>query len=225
MDENNPDLPGGIDRLLERKAFGELSDSERTRVLSHLREEQYTRLRRTVLLARDTAEQRIQPDPWVKERLMATFDKELPAEKRDSRRTVSRLLIRPVPLYQAGVAASLLLAVLFYFLLKQDDPGSRVAVADTVYIEKILPGSDTVRQGDALLPAEKGSMPHRAVRSGPSAPPEPTRYAVAGNTGGNSYPQQQMEEALERVVRVSDLERGRSRMQDTSLLHLLVAVY
>lgn len=225
MDENDPDLPGGIDRLLERKAFGELSDSERTRVLSHLREEQYTRLRRTVLLARDTAEQRIQPDPWVKERLMATFDKEIPAEKRDGRRTVSRLLIRPVPLYQAGVAASLLLAVLFYFLLKQDDPGSRVAAADTVYLEKVLPGSDSLRRETAPPPERVGDMPHRPARSNPPAAPDPTRYAVAGNTGGNSYPQQQMEEALKRVARVADLERGRSRIQDTSLLHLLVAVY
>jgi hypothetical protein len=228
MEEQIPDLTGGLDRLLERKAFGELSEKERSHVLRLITEDEYTRLRRTVLLAREAggAGHTLNPDPGVKERLMARFDAVKPAAGKVRSGQLSRILNHPVPVYQVGMAATLFLVFFFYFLLKQNPVQRPVAAADTVYLEKILRETDTVWL-EKQAPAEQSQK--TTLQSGKSkqvSKHDKPRYAEAKTREGeNPYQRSQMQEALTRVARVSDLEKARSRSRDTALLRLLVSVY
>lgn len=228
MEEQIPDLPGGLDRLLERKAFGELSEKEKSHVLHLITEDEYTRLRRTVLLAREAggAGHTLNPDPGVKERLMARFDEVKPATGKGRSGQLSRILNHPVPLYQVGMAATLFLVFFFYFLLKQNPVQGPVAAADTVYLEKILRETDTVWL-EKQAPEEQPQK--TALQSGKSKQVlkhDKPRYAEAKTREGeNPYQRSQMQEALSRVTLVSDLEKARSRSRDTALLRLLVSVY
>jgi len=82
---------------------------------------------------------------------------------------VAYWLTRRVPLYQAAIAASLLIILLLAFLLPARFNASRLAVTDTVYIEKTIRITDTV-----WLPDDRddGSPGHSVSDPGPARQPQ-----------------------------------------------------
>jgi len=118
-------------------------------------------------------EQPIIPDPSVKSKLMQAFDADLsnepaaapgamntpttmvatdPLNIRSSATSpgaetapgaLTRFLTYRIPLYQAGLAASVLLFFVFYLLLQNYRLPGPVAVTDTVYVEKPLMAKDS----------------------------------------------------------------------------------
>lgn len=118
-------------------------------------------------------EQPITPDPSVKSSLMQAIDADQSNEPASSVRTgnipttmvatdilnnrssvtspgaetapgaLTRFLTYRIPLYQAGLAASVLLFLVFYVLLQNYRLPGPVAVTDTVYVEKPLMAKDS----------------------------------------------------------------------------------
>lgn len=218
MEENIFDALPDFDRLLEQKSFKSLSDHERELVLQFITEEDYTQFRESVLVAKQEKNSRthpLSPDPSVKNRLLQTFRFVETSPSPPLPGVFSRFLSYGIPVYKAGIAASVLLFLVFYLLLQNYRMAGQLAVADTVYIDKPFLLKDTVwlEKPQVKIPLRvKANLHHPGTRSGGLtvlAIPENQLYAS------------QMRDAMSRMSVISELGKDKSVSQDTSLMKLV----
>jgi len=147
------DLEMIITRLIERKAFMELSPSEKETVLSKMTEEDYS-MQRMVVTSMDeiTEEDRmiLHPSPAIKHAVyerMGVNEPESDSEQVGAFAAFLAFLTRPIPAYSFAIP---LIALLFAmpWILRQEPAGEKITVAevvepilrvDTVYVETEVP--------------------------------------------------------------------------------------
>jgi len=165
----------------------------------------------------------IEPDPAIKESLMEAFDRMYPAGRKTSVVRFSHLANYPIPLYQATLAASLLILVMFFFLLQGRQPALTVAVADTVYIEKpeqpATSESRTVQSGakDYRVKEYLGNQITEETARQNNGQPRPP-------LSENRLYVRQLDEALDRIPLILSQGRERSPEYDLDLLKLVAVV-
>lgn len=207
----------GFDRLLEEKAFDALSDREKDQVLQFISEEEYNRFRETVLVAQHRLRRRqphIAPDPSVKSRLMQRFGSDAASTSGLIPRSLSYLLSHRIPVYQAALAASVLLFMLVYLFLQNHRMPLMMAVADTVYVDRPMLLKDTVWLEKSM---ERG--PELAVVN--HAAPETRDSNNAPSITENQLYASQMEDAMQRVSVISGLDKDKSVNHDAGLMKLV----
>jgi len=218
MEENIFGALPGFDRLLGQKTFEELSSRERDLVLQFITEEDYALFRESVLVARQwrsRGELPVIPDPAVKNSLMQTFR---PVEKSPPATvpgTLSRFFSYRIPLYQAGLAASVLLFLVLYLFLQSYRMPVMLAVADTVYVDRPVRLRDTVwlEKPEVNRP---GMVP--AVIRNHKAGSAPVFHFLPENPVYDS----QMRDAMNRMSVISGLGKDRSVDHDAGLMKLVV---
>ncbi|MEI6455672.1 MAG: hypothetical protein WCO93_05235 [bacterium] len=220
MEENIFDALPGFDRLLRQKSFDELSGTERDLVLRFITEADYTRFRESVMVASNrrgsgSPAATITPDPSVKNRLMQTFRQDENSVPDTAPGTLLRFLSYRIPLYQAGLAASVLLFLVFYLFLQNYRMTGQVAVADTVYIDKPVLMKDTVwlEKPEAKTPGSARADHHHpgSVSSTPAGQSVPDNPLYA----------RQMQDAMSRMSVISGLGRDKSVTHDAGLMKLV----
>ncbi len=217
MEENIFDALPGFDRMLEQKNFEALSGHEKELVLQFITEEEYNRFREVILVSQQgklSGKPLLTPDPSVKNRLMQTPGPAEKAQHTSLHGPLSRFLNYSIPLYQAGIAVSVLLFLSFYLLLQNYRMPGQVTIADTVYVDKPVLKKDTVwlqkQEVDkpGKLQAEK--QPHKTGNTKAfQSLPENQLYAS------------QMHDAMSRMSIISGLGKDKSVNHDAGLLKLL----
>jgi hypothetical protein len=220
MEENIFDALPGFDRMLEQKTFEELSDRERNLVLQFITEEDYTLFRESVVISQKRRSNgdpatTITPDPSVKNRLMQTFRPDENSPSPTVPGTLSRFLSYRIPLYQAGLAASVLLFLVFYLFLQNYRMPVRVAVADTVYVDKPVLLKDTV-----WLEKPEVKTPER-VRADHHHPGSMSSTPAVQSFPENQLYATQMQDAMSRMSVISGLSRDKSVSHDAGLMKLV----
>jgi hypothetical protein len=214
MEENIFDAIPGFDRLLEQKSFEALTGREREQVLQYISPEDYSRFRQAILVAQHERlkdELPIVPDPSVKSRLMQRSGAGERPPFRFIPPTFSRILGYRIPAYQAGLAASVLLFLVFYLLLQKAPVPARLAIADTVYVDRPVLLKDTVW----LAPP-----PHPPLAP-PNTPSKPGTPRSARQMPENQFYASQMQDALVRMSVISGLGKEKSVNNDARLLKLV----
>ena len=218
MEENIFDAIPGFDRLLEEKAFEALSNRERDQVLQFISREDYNHFREAVLVAQHGMQRReppITPDPSVKNRLMQHFDSESMPPSSSIPLSLSRLLNHRIPFYQAALAASVLLFMVIFLLLQNHRMPVRMAVADTVYVDRPMLLKDTVwLEKSGEIGPETAMIRHART--------EPRDPVPARSINENPLYTRQMDDAMRRVSVISGLEKDRSVNNDAGLMKLVI---
>ncbi len=218
MEQNIFDALPGFDRMLEQKSFEELSSQEQALVLQFITAEDYTLFRKSVLAAqqrKSAGDLPITPDPAIKNRLMQTFRSVDMAQSASVPRTLSRFFSYRIPLYQAGLAASVLLFLVLYLFLQGYRMTGQMAVADTVYVDRPVRLMDTVWlekpevNKPGMVPAENH---HPETRSAAAIQPLPENPLYAS----------QMQDAMNRMSVISGLGKDRSVDHDSGLMKLVL---
>jgi hypothetical protein len=217
MEENIFNALPGFDRMLEQKTFEALSVREKDLVLRFITKEEYNLFREAVQVSRHgklSGEPLLTPDPSVKSRLMQTFG---PAERPQSvpvSGTISRCLSYRIPLYQAALAASVLLFLVFYLLLQNDRMPVQVAIADTVYIDKPVLQKDTI-----WLEKPEVNKPNK--QQGGKRHPKAGNIPSAQSLPENPLYISQMHDAMSRMSLISGLGKDKSVHHDAGLMKLV----
>jgi hypothetical protein len=217
MEENIFDAMPGFDRLLEQKPFEALSIREREQVLQFISAEDYNRFRECVLIAQSGKPRReslIAPDPSVKSRLLQTFVSDDKPPAKSTAPSFPGFLNYRIPVYQAGIAASVLLFLVFYLLLQNYRMPVRMAVADTVYVDRPVLLKDTVWLEKSLVNSPETANvrhPHTRTRDIPSTP----------TVNGNQLYARQMQDAMDRMSVISGLGKDKSVNHDAGLMKLV----
>lgn len=209
MEANIFDAIPGFDRLLEQKTFEALTCRERGQVLQYISEEEYNRFRQSVLVAQHGTLRRkspLAPDPSVKSRLMQRSG--------TAEGFLSRILGYRIPAYQAGLAASVLLFLVFYLLVQNDPVPAVIAVADTVYVDRPVLLKDTV-----WLEKSRGKRPESAKAGHP--PHNTGDIHFTQSMPENKLYASQMQEALGRMEVISGLDKDKSVNHDARLMNLV----
>jgi hypothetical protein len=217
MEENIFYALPGFDRMLEQKTFEALSSQEKKLVLKFISKEEYNSFREAVLVSQHrkfNVEPPIVPDPLVKTRLMQTLgpaEKSLPASPVG---TLSSFLKYSIPLYQAGLAASVLLFFVFYLFLHTYHMPGQVAVTDTVYVDKPILLRDTVWLEKPAVKSPGREMTHHRRTN--------TRNTTAAQSlPENSLYASQMQDAMSRISVISGLSKDKSVNHDAGLMKLV----
>jgi hypothetical protein len=218
MKENIFNALPGFDRLLEQKPFDSLSEMEKEEVLKFITEEDYNLFREAVLVAHHGIPP-IAPDPSVKNRLLQTSFPVEKSQPASTSGTLSRLLNYSIPLYQAGIAASFLLLVVFYLLLQNYRMPGQVAIADTVYVDKPILRKDTVwlEKPEVSKPEKAMAEKHqrKIYKKNPIEQPLPENQIYAS----------QMRDAMSRMSIISSLGKDKSLTRDASLMKMVAVGY
>jgi hypothetical protein len=217
MEENIFDAIPGFDRLLEEKTFEALSGRERDQVLQFISREDYNRFREAVLVAQHGMHRRephITPDPSVKNRLMQQFGSESTPPSGSIFLSLSRLLNHRIPFYQAAIAASVLLFMVIFLLLQNPRMPLRMAVADTVYVDRPMLIKDTVW----LEKSEENSPETERVSH---SQPETRDHSFAQSINENPLYTRQVDEAMRRMSVISGLGKDKSVNHDAGLMKLV----
>jgi hypothetical protein len=203
--------------MLEQKTFESLSRDEKELVLQYISEEEYNRFRETVMKTQHSmrnSEPLVAPDPSVKSRLMQTFTSDEKSPPANVPGNFSRFLNYRIPLYQAGLAASVLLFFMVYLFLQNSRMPGQVVVADTVYVDKPILKKDTVwvEKPEVNKPEKLQRVQHhsktRNTRTTHSLPENPFYIS-------------QMQDAMKRMSVIVGLGKDKSVNHDTGLLKLV----
>jgi len=160
----------------------------------------------------------IEPDPDVKDRLMKAFDEKYPAKRTTGSFSLFRLMNYPIPLYQAGMAASVLLFFVFYLLLQHHNTSAEVAVSDTIYIDKPVHIKDTIWM------EKPGNSEGGRLATNRNANQQPRVHTPLTQEENDLY-SLQMKESMGRISVISALSPERSVAGDRELLMLVEAVH
>jgi hypothetical protein len=145
MDESIFDKVPGLDELIQYKDFDELSDSEKALVMQFMSIEEYDDLRipirkASALFADEMSS--VSPDPEIRRQILDRFSQDLKiTEKRDWK----GVFYYKIPLYQAGLAAMMLICLALYLGSAWSKKGEKmqyVTKLDTVFVEKLVPQTD-----------------------------------------------------------------------------------
>ena len=221
MEENIFNALPCFDRILEQKNFEALSGHEKELVLQFITEDEYNRFREAVLVSKQgklSREPSLTPDPSVKRRLIQTFgpgEKSPPATIPGS---LSRFLNYSIPLYQVGLAASVILFFMFYLLLQNYSMPGQVAVADTVYVDRPVLQKDTVWLGK---PEENKREEVQAGVQPRKQQPESRNAMAAQSLPENLFYTSQMQDAMNRMSIISGLGKDKSVNHDAGLMKLV----
>jgi hypothetical protein len=217
MEENIFDAIPGFDRLLEEKTFEALSVREKDQVLQFISREDYNRFREAVLVAQHgkrRQEPPVTPDPSVKNRLMQHFGSESIPPSGSIILSLSRILNHRIPFYQAALAASVLLFMVIFLLLQNHRMPLRMAVADTVYLDRPMLLKDTV-----WLEKSREKSPETA-KVNPSHP-ETKNPSFPQSINENPLYTRQVEDAMRRMSVISGLGKDKSVNRDAGLMKLV----
>ena len=217
MEENIFDAIPGFDRLLEEKTFEALSGRERDQVLQFISREDYNCFREAVLVAQHGKNRReplITPDPSVKNRLMQHFGSESTPPSGSIILSLSRLLNHHIPFYQAALAASVLIFMVIFLLLQNHRMPLRMAVADTVYVDRPMLLKDTV-----WLEKSRENGPETEKVS--HAQPGTRDPFIAQSINENPLYTRQVDDAMRRMSVISGLAKDKSVNHDAGLIKLV----
>lgn len=132
--------------------------------------------------------------------------------------TVSGILSRffnyHIPLYQAGLATSVLLFFVFYLFLQNYRTPGQVAVADTVYVDKPVLLKDTI-----WLEKPQVKNPGRVKTD--HRHPEFMKTPAVQSVPENQLYTSQMQDAMNRMSVISGLDKDKSVTHDASLMKLV----
>jgi len=236
----------GFDHLMGSKTYEELTESEKAALEKYMSPAEYDYLHQMIADAkREEAmtSKDIIPDPAVKERLMAGFLVDRSPGKARAGGGFGSLLTYSIPLYQTAIAASVLIILFLVFLYPGKLSTEKLAVADTVYREKIVKQTDTVwvypekaGQSKATSTGSENTA-HNATnkrvallqnRNTPAV--QPGVYARLQNrsapaTQPSVYARRQMNEALARVTPLTGGRSGNSISEESNLMKLVSPLY
>jgi hypothetical protein len=220
MDEMMFDKMPGFDKLLKSKDFDDLSESEKSLVMQFMSREEYEALRIPIHNAYrvfSKESENIIPDPRIRQQLLDKFG----SMKRPGANPslIRKVFTYRIPVYQAGIAAVMLLCIAIYFgrVRSGITESSGLAIkTDTIFIEKLVekPGQDAIAQV-SVPPAKKpgshllGKLQTSKIRQNYALP---ERYASQVRN-------------MEKLVSMNrNAKKGRNAEDDSLLMKLLVTV-
>jgi hypothetical protein len=217
MEESIFDALPGFDRLLEQKSFEALTAQEREQVLRYISADDYIRMRDAVLVTQHGTRRSaspVVPDPSVKSRLMQRPGARGNSSLRSVHRSFSRIIGYRIPAYQAALAASVLLFMVIYLLRDNDRIPARIAVADTVYVDRPVLLKDTVMseksRGNSTKPAKTGRPHHKTGENNLTRPIAENRLYAS-----------QVRDALDRMSLITGLDNDKTVNHDARLMKLV----
>lgn len=215
-----------FDRLLEDTPFEGLSPEQKEIILRHFSGEEYEKLREMIRLSKHpaiTQRKPLVPDPAIREKVLASAQ----TRERKVTATVSSFLRYRIPLYHAALAASLLLLIVFYFLLRSERSLRETVLPDTVYIDKVITQKDTVwveKSPKATVSQNKELLKGKEVKT---LRKTSTQAETPGNESERSsfYASRQLRYAIERITLLTAARQSDPISSDTLLLRLVSTVY
>lgn len=226
MEKDIFDLIPDFDLILEKSAFRDLNPEQKEVIRGYFSEEEYAKLREMIRISKQynlAGKPTLKPNPAVKERI---FENLAPKPPRAAR-VISDVLNYRIPLYQVGLAASVLLIFFFYFMLRTESSLRQTILTDTVFKERVISQRDTVWIEKPFLrdrSTERSAHVNHETR-------EPVLTGASPEKGGlgsvpvSIYARRQMKDALSRISLLAATPHENSISTDSLLLRLVTAVY
>ncbi len=199
-----------FDQLLENKTFDELSISEKEMVLQHITPEDYEQYRSAFFkLKSEIKQQQLKPDLLRKKALMQAFDQKY-NQKSDT--FIMRFVNYKIPLYQTGIAATLILVFVWFF----HNPVEKIKyvnTTDTVYVEKPV-YTEVVKKPELIKevkPEQKTAVKQASKKTLPTEKPNYYKENLANNI-------------LSKMQSVHEMKRGNNIGKDSVLLAWIMPV-
>jgi len=226
MEKTIFDLIPDFDLLLEKIPFRDLDTEKKKIILRFFSEEEYGKLQEMILLSKQNILQgktALKPNPDIKHRILMDHAPHRPL----AARPIFRFLTYRIPLYQAGLAASVLLLIIFYFLLRSIPSPGETVLADTVYLDKIITRKDTVWVEKSSGPRVTHTNPESKGRALLAVHKSTTGQETPGNNSERTsqFALRQMRDAIARIAPLTAASQNNPISSDTLLLKLVAAVY
>jgi hypothetical protein len=216
-----------FDKLLEKKSFKELSDSEKIIILEYLTEEEYENYREIILESREMFRSELttlKPEPEMKGILLAQFKTKKPPQKSRALSLLTAMLNYRLPVYKLGFAVSIVFIFILFFRPGVFKDTNYITKIDTLFIEKEIKVSVPDTQANQIITAS--TREHNTEKPDyVNSIEEKSDYETEQNKENIAFNIDILNNSLNNIEAARRMRSGRSINDDSLVLKYLVTVY
>jgi hypothetical protein len=208
-----------LEELLETKTFSELSGREQEAVTQYMKQEEYNAYHEIILKSKNRfayENKTITPDPAIHERLLAKMENKRPHQP-SVFDILHKLLTTRVPVYQPAFAIAAIVVLFIILNNKSHETIRYLARNDTIYLGKHIPALPLQKQTSLKIVTVTSTNTKKTDSK------KPFHAEMTDERINHTHNDQYVENAYQKIQLVSLFKRGRTALDDSALIRLLIA--